>query len=135
MMGKLLKIIAFAHDQHISIGPINTGTILIDPDQHYVNVFNWSGAQILDALTYDIQQKEIKDATTVIIDALGGDLKNRTIPNNEGEQGERYIAHLWTLVDALHCDASTAHERFYHFVDKLWERKFHPFTHFSRTGT
>jgi hypothetical protein len=135
MMGKLLKILAFAHDQGISVGPITTGKILIDPDQHYVNVFDWSAGQMsTPPLTDELKQQEIAQATNVIVDALGGDVTQRTIPNNEGEEGERYIAHLWTLVDALFRDANLAHERFYQLVEKLWGRTFHPFTTFTRKG-
>lgn len=132
MMGKLLKILAFAHDQGISVGPIHTGKILIDPDKHYVNFFDWSETQISVSLGDETKRTEISDAAMVIIEALGGDASNRTIPNNEGDEGERYSAHLWTLVDALLPDAATAHKRFYEFVEKLWTRKFHPFTTFRR---
>ena len=63
-----------------------------------------------------------------IVDALGGDAETRSIRNDEGEEGERYIAHLWTLVDGLFRDADVAHGRFYQLVEKLWQRKFYPFT-------
>lgn len=131
MMGKLLKILSFAHGQGIGVGLINTGTILIDPDRHYVNIFDWSTAQISSSLTDELKRKEIAQAATVVIQALGGDVAKRTIPNhNEGEKGERYCAHLWTLVDALFADATVAHKAFYQLVDKLWKREYHPFTTF-----
>ncbi len=134
MMGKMLKILAFAHSQEISVGLIDSGTILIDPEQHYVNFFDWSEAKIVQPLTEDIKRQEISEAASVVIEALEGNPDDRTIPNNEGVEGERYCAHLWTLADGLNSDASVAHERFYQFVEGLWKRKFYPFTTFSRTG-
>lgn len=133
MMGKLLKVLAFAHDQNVSVGLVNSGNILIDPDQHYVNVFDWSAAQMCPSpLDDETKRGEIADAAKVVVDALGGSVSDRTIPNNEGEEGEHYCAHLWTLTDALTCDASLAHEHFYQLVEGLWKRKFYPFTTFTR---
>lgn len=134
IMGKLLKVLAFAHDQNISIGLIHSGNILIDPDQHYVNVFDWSAAQVSpSSLDDETKRREIADAAKVVVDAIGGDAGGRTIPNNEGEEGERYCAHLWTLVEAASVsDTTMAHERFYQLVEGLWKRKFYPFTTFTR---
>lgn len=129
VMGKLLKTLSFAHSQGLSVGVINTGTILIDPERHYVNVFDWSAAQISSSLTDQTKRKEIAQAGEVVIRALGGDVTDRMIPNDtEGDKGERYCAHLWTLVDGLFVDAAVAHKSFYQLVDTLWERGYHPFT-------
>lgn len=128
MMGKLLKILAFAHQQGISVGSLGSGTVLIDPKEHYVNVFDWSNARIAPKLDNDATRSEIVSAALAIVEALGGDADERFIPNNEGEEGERLIAHLWTLCDGLFCDANVAHGRFYQLVEKLWGRKFYPFT-------
>lgn len=134
MMGKLLKILAFTQSQNISVGLLDSGNILIDPEQHYVNVFDWSEAQINPSSLDDAtKQREIGEAANVIVDALGGDVNAHTIPNNEGDEGERYCAHLWTLVEATSVsDAAAAHKLFYEFVETLWARKFYPFTTFSR---
>lgn len=134
MMGKLLKLLTFAHSQGISMGQVDTGSILIEPDHHHVVGFNWSDAAMYDTLSDDVAKQEIADAALVVVDALEGDAETRVIPNNEGEEGERYIAHLWTLVDGLHGDAAVAHQRFYELVEKLWKRTFYPFTTFPRKG-
>ncbi len=135
MMGKLLKALAFAHDLGINVGPITPGKILIDPEQHYVNIFDWSEGLISSPpLTDELKQQEIAQASMVIIDALEGDIDNRTIPHDDGEEGDRYAAHLWTLVDGLFVDATVAHAAFYQLVEKLWGRTFYPFTTFTRKG-
>lgn len=133
IMGKLLKLIGFAHAQNISLGAIANGTVLIDPDRHYVNVFDWTAATLSHIpLTEDDKRKEVVLASHVIVDALGGDLRQRTIPNDAGEEGERYNAHLWTLVDGIYPDADQAHLRFYQLVDQLWERGYHKFISLPR---
>lgn len=136
MMGKLLKLIGFAHSQNIALGTIANGTVLIDPDRHYVNVFDWTAATLSHVpLTEEDKRKEVLQASHVIVDALGGDLRQRKIPNDEGEEGERYNAHLWTLADGIYADADQAHLRFYQLVDRLWERGYHPFTTLPRKRT
>lgn len=134
MMGKLLKILAFAHQQGISVGTLGSGTILIDPDQHYVNIFDWSDARISPKLDDETRRSEIVSAAVAIVEALGGDADERFIHNSEGEEGERLIAHLWTLCDGVFRDADVAHGRFYQLVEKLWGRKFYPFTTYSIEG-
>lgn len=132
MMGKVLKLLSFVHRQKVSVGPINTAKVLIDPDEHYVNFFDLSAAQITHGLTKEAKKQEIIKATSVVLEALQGDVSNRTIPNSEGKEGERYSAFLWQLFDGKFSDASVAHKRFYEFVNKLWERKFYPFTTYKR---
>lgn len=134
MMGKALKLLTFAHSLGFAVGQIHTGSILIDPDRHYLVFFDWSGVTVSPSLDDETRRTEISAAAAVIIEALEGDVEKRVIPNNEGEKGERYIAHLWTLLDGLFSNAHTAHTRFYELVERLWERKFYPFTTFSRTG-
>lgn len=134
MMGKALKLLTFAHSLGISVGTIDSGTITIDPRQHYLVFFDWSTATIPASLDDETKRKELSDAALVIIEALEGDVDKHTIPNNEGEEGERYNAHLWTLVDGMFSNAHRAHEHYYALVEKLWPRKFYPFTTFSRTG-
>ncbi len=129
IMGKLLKILTFAHDQGIAIGQVSAGNIMIEPDQHYVVVFDWSAAQILtDEVPRATQQAEISQAAQAVILALGGKVGARFIPD-DGEEGyDPYTNHLWRLAEGVESNAGKAHERFYGLVDGLWKREFYPFT-------
>lgn len=132
IMGKLLKIISFAHDFRIEIGRINGNNILIHPDKHYVVVFDWSYATIHDTtLKHLTISEEIKAAAKLVIKVLGTDLEKVVEHNTD----YLYINFLKSLANDGESSAKRAHKKFYDIVDLLcenpdsvWEKGFYNFT-------
>lgn len=136
IMGKLLKIVAFAHDLNIKIGKINGNNILIQPDFHYVIVFDWSFATVgQKAVGQRIPSSEVRSeiqaAAQVVIKALGGDLE-RVI---EHETDRQYTSYIKSLATNGAISAQKAHKELYKIIDSLcenpnsvWESGFYKFT-------
>lgn len=128
IMGKLLKLLVFAHSENISVGLISGGNILIEPVQHYVLIFDWSAAQThVNAILADIRCQEITQAAQAVITVLGGDLETDTFPNDGDENRDQYLSHLLRLARGSESNAERAHAKFYELIDSLWKREFHPF--------
>ncbi len=135
IMGKLLKLLVFAHSQGISVGRINAGNVLLEPDQHYAVLFDWTASQFYsNQVPPEIRKKEISQAAKTVIVALGGNVGNRMIPDDGDEGYGRYRDHLLRLSDGAESNPSKAHERFYKLVDGLWQREFYQFTTYQMKG-
>ncbi len=133
IMGKALKMIAFAHDQFISVGCVNETNLLLDRQQHFVVLFDWSYAKFhTDTLDPETRRAEIMEAARAVVTLLGGDLETGRFPIDDGSPFVQYTDHLMELARGRQYNASKAHERFYQLVDELWERKFYPFTTYNR---
>lgn len=118
MMGKLLKILSFAHDNRIEVNDISGNNILIDPYQHYTIVFDWSHSVIHEEVVpAKIVREEIKLAAQAIIKALGDDLDRARF--NDADIS--YTNYLQYLVSNGESDAAKAHHNFYDIVDSLCE--------------
>lgn len=132
IMGKLLKILTFIHGADISIGNVSLENILIEPDKHYVVVFNWAKAQkCSDVLSRQVVEEEIQHAAICVLKVLGG-MGADDIPDDGSQQYLPYISHLHALACAGNRSAEAAHREFYEFVDSLWPRGFQPFTTLPR---
>ena len=128
MLGKLLKLLAFAHSQNIAVGLLGGNNILIEPHQHYILIFDWLNAEMypgpIPTLT---QRKEIVQVTTSILTVMGRTAKG--IPNDGDETLEPYIEYLLRLARGEERSAKSAHAHFYELADSLWKRGvFYPFT-------
>lgn len=134
IMGKTLKLLEFAHSQGITVGRVDGANILIEPDEHYVVLFDWSDAHThADTIPRKTTSNEIAQAAQAIITVLGGDFKTRSFPNDGEETFVRYTDHLLRLADGSQHTAETAHEEFYELIDGLWRREFYPFTFHTLT--
>lgn len=130
IMGKLLKILAFAHDQDIKVNTITGNNILIEPDQHYVLLFDWSRS-VLGKVPASTKREEVKMAAQCVVRALGGNLDAARV----NDADIPYTDYLHTLYTRGDSDATKAHRRFYEVVDSLcsnpdsvWKTGFYPFT-------
>lgn len=129
IMGKLLKLLVFIQSKKISVGLVTGNNILIEPDQHYVLIFDWSYAQIhMEDISFEMRRQEISQAAQVVITALGSDLASDVFPNDGDEAFDRYIDHLLRLARGSESNAKRAHSQFYELVDLLWKREYYPFT-------
>lgn len=128
IMGKVLKLLVFAHDLGISIGNLRTTDILIQPEEHYVILFNWTDAKSNEQVPSDLVKQDISQATQSIITILGGNFENREFIDDGDPGFSRYTEFLLALADGKYTDAARAHKNFYELIDGIWERKFYPFT-------
>jgi hypothetical protein len=129
IMGKSLKLLAFAHSLGISVGRIDATNILIEPDQHYVVFFDLSDAVLYSEIVpVEIRCREIAEAAQTVIVILGGNLKTRTFSSQVEERVQPYVEYLWQLADGNQRDAQKVHAQFYELIDGLWERAFYAFT-------
>lgn len=135
VLGKLLKIIAFAHDRMlVTVGNLDSENIFIVKENHLVSVFDWSQSVIYPlSVPKNLVIDELRQAVKVTLVLLGGDPEKGTIPDHEQLQGEgeRYRTLLNELLKKDFESVHNAHRYFYEVVEEIWERKYHPFTDIS----
>ena len=129
IMGKLFKLLDFAHSNGLAIGKVNINNMLIEPDEHYILIFDWSATEVHSGyVPHETAKGEIVAAVKAVISILGGDPKRITIPNYGDPQYEDYTQFLYRLARGGETSAAYCHGKFYKLVDGLWRRGFHPFT-------
>ncbi|MEK7585511.1 MAG: hypothetical protein AAB455_03315 [Patescibacteria group bacterium] len=136
ILGKLLKLLSFAHNQGISVGQLTGDNILIEQAQHYVTVFDWSQANSGHGskVPPSIAREEISQVASAVILALGGDPETGWLPPDEQLIDDyQYAEFLHRLACGGEADANQAHEQFYGLIWSLWPREFHPFTTYQLT--
>lgn len=126
IMGKILKLFDFAYGQGVSVGLTAGGNILINADEHYVAIFDWTEARTHDGkVPREIQRREISQAACAVVITLGGDVETGILLEDGSEE---YIGYLMQLACGNASDAGKAHKDFYEIVDRTWKREFYPFT-------
>lgn len=129
VLGKLLKVLAFAHEQGMAVNQIDGSNILINPDQHYVLIFDWTQARSYHhEVPAEIAGAEIAQAASLLVSALGGDLATGSLPADDQLVDRRYADYLFKLTRGEETDTAKTQREFYHLVRSLWPRQFHPFT-------
>ncbi len=133
IMGKTLKMLDFVYEHNaVSVGGMGEENILIEPDMHYVVIFDFSRSTIFADrnVPRSVCQKEISEAAEAVLDALGRDPEDGSIPQDESIEEDcfnQYIALLQRFAAGDYSDAAQAHGVFYRFVEANW-KGFHPFT-------
>jgi hypothetical protein len=129
IMGKLLKLLVFAHSEGIAAGLLTGKNVIIHPKEHYVVIFDWSSALTYpEGIPLEIRRQEISQAAQSIIAVLGGDPETSIFPNDGGEAFGSYTDYLLRLALGDIGNAQKAHADFYELVDNLWKREYYPFT-------
>lgn len=130
IMGKLLKIVSFAHNNGIEVVDLTANNVLIQPDHHYTVVFDWSKSEMVE-ITPLVVKKEIKKIANLIIKILGGDLE----AVKECDADSVYIDYIEQLARIGDTSVIKVHTNFYSIVDSLcsmpdsvWKSGFHKFT-------
>lgn len=130
ILGKLLKTIHFAHSCGTPVKNLGPSNILIEPDQHYVVVFDWSKAHFGEVRATDARD-DIRQAADTVIELLG----SSPYLLCHDEMDRRYAQYLIDVQQNGSAHAAQAHERHYKLVDKMcdddrsyWSRGFHEFT-------
>lgn len=135
IFGKLIKTVSFAHDNRIQVNNITGNNVLIEPDQHYVVIFNWSDMVVHETSVPSLTvREEIKLAANLVIRAVGGDLDKARV--NDADLP--YTRLLQSFATEGASSAAKAHGMFYEVVDSLcgnpdstWKNGFHPFATLS----
>lgn len=129
IMGKALKVIDFSHNFGIAVCSTRGNNILIERDNRYVVIFDWTLARIYpETIPIDLRRQDISQAAQAIITVLGGDWENGFIPDDEEKTHGLYINNLLQLARGSESSARRAHANFYEIVDRCWKREFYPFT-------
>ncbi len=129
ILGKLLKLLTFSHSEGIAVGRLDADNILLQPNQHYVVLFDWSeGSQYPEKVPAEIACQEITQAAISVMAALYYDPESGKFPDDPDDPDDRYVKHLMTLAKGQEHRADQAHQEFYKLVDTIWERRFYPFT-------
>ena len=129
ILGKTLKMLTFAHSEGVTIGLLDGNNILIEPERHYVVLFDWSFAQVFTGvIPEDIQKGEVSWATKSVITVLGGDPVTGVIPDDGDKDFVAYTQYLLHLSSGAERSAKVAHQQFYELLKQLGWKGFHPFT-------
>lgn len=129
IIGKLLKILVFSQSQNISIGRLSGDNILINREQHFVSIFDWTQAAINpDKLSSDITSQEISMVAKQGLLALGAMAPKWELPDDPQLENKTYENFLKSLLQKNETWASVAHKKFYEMILSLWPREFYPFT-------
>ncbi len=127
ILGKLLKLLGFAHYHHVNVR-LAKDNVLLNREQHYVVVFDWSSSIVSDSLiTRSAANEEISQAALITIGVLGGSERAGTIPKDPDLTDNWYRDLLFSLLLCDEKSADDAHTRFYETVRKRWPSQFHPF--------
>ena len=128
MLGKMLKVLSFIHEQGISNAPVGNN-ILIERERYELIFFDWTHAVIhSNGVPQKIARAELSAAGRIATLALGGDLKTGIIPADSQLTDKRFEEYLHKLIDWYMADAAQARDEFYTLIRELWPQEFHPFT-------
>ena len=130
MMGKLLKMLTFIHNEGITIGQLSGNNVLVELEHHYVVLFDWSEAKMhTGEIPDELLKAEIAAAAQSVIVVLGGNLETGEIPNDGDVDFAPYTEYLLRLSRGEENKAKQAHQRFYELITtELGWKGFHPFT-------
>lgn len=130
IVGKLLKIADFAHEQGIAVGSITGRNVLIERELHGVVLFDWTQASTQGSkrVSDEIARGEIAHIARIGVAAMGGDVTTGALRVHEQLSDGRLEALLKEMLSRRMANAHDAHTRFYELIYGLWPRGFHPFT-------
>lgn len=125
VMGRLLKLLAFAHGENIAVRGLTRNNILVEPERHFVVVLDWTQSLTEPAgISSTPCKDDISSAAKAVFSSIGGNPDTGDFPY-DGDR--RYVDFIWRLASRRESNAERAHDQFYELVDELWGRKFRPF--------
>jgi hypothetical protein len=129
IMGRLLKVFTLTHPIGVSIGKIDGGNILVNPEIHRAIFFDWTEAHQYEMyVPGEKVGEEIAQAATQVFIALGGNLATGMLPAHEQLLDTQYAELLLEFMSGRMRDPDKASQRFYKLVREMWAVEFHPFT-------
>ena len=127
VMGRLLKLLGFAHEQGIAIRSLRSNNILIDKDQHFAIVLDWTTALVFqETVDRAIAATDIAHAAQAVMASYGATAHG--LPYSYSDSEARYVDLLRDFADGGETDAVRADARFYGLVREIWNVEFYPFT-------
>lgn len=128
ILGKLLKLLVMTHGIGILNNWVVCDNILINREQHFVALFDWSRATINREFSHQHGgQEEIAKLAQAVTRALGGDPRTGKLPADP-DSSDEYTEIVRRFALGKEGDAQKAHREFYALVDRLWQHEFYPFT-------
>ncbi|HSI21353.1 MAG TPA: hypothetical protein VLA04_06745 [Verrucomicrobiae bacterium] len=133
IIGKTLKVLAFAHGQGISNRNITASNILIEREQHGVVIFDWTRSKLASPTETNApeESEDLRSLGRLATSILGGDLKTGELPKDDQLTDERFQKLIRDLAQGKFSSAISAYTRFYELIYTLWPREFHPFMAYS----
>lgn len=126
VLGRLLKLLAFAHGEGIAVRALTANNVLLEPDRHFVVVLDWTIALThpTNNVPSQVRAADIASAAQAVFGSIGGDPLTGDF-RYDGDS--RYVDFIRRLASARSSNAEKAHDQFYELVDELWGRTFRPF--------
>ncbi len=125
IMGRLLKLLGFAHSQGIAVRTLLGKNVLIEPDNHFTVVFDWTSAHTYQQdVPREACQDDIVHAAKAVFTAIGGNPDTLDFPYDLDDR--RYVELLERFARGKESNAEEAHVIFYLLVDEVFGRGFRP---------
>ena len=126
IMGRLLKLLSFAHSQGVAVRMLQGNNVLIEPKNHFVVVFDWSSAYTYqEDVPSENRKDDIAGAAKAVFAAIGGNPDTLDFPYDLDDR--RYIELLQRFARRREGNAEEAHRSFYELLDELFGRGYRPF--------
>lgn len=126
MLGRLLKLLSFAHGEGVAVRKLSGGNVLFEPGHHYVVVPDWTSALLAEKISKEDARNDLVAAAKSVFTAMGGDAQTGEYPYEAGDQ-QSYVTFVWRLCQGRENSAERAHAEFYQMVDRLLGREFRKF--------
>jgi hypothetical protein len=136
ILGKALKVLAFAHQLGISNGRVEAENLMVETEQHGVLLFDWTRAVAHPDGTVPgpLARREIAQLAAMTATLLGADPRTGVLPASDQLTDGRFEELIRRMAAGGWADAGAAHHAFYDLIGQIWPRKFHPFTTYRREG-
>ena len=122
IMGRLLKLLGLTHSQGIAVRELKGSNVLIETENHFVVVFDWTSALTYpQAIPEKNRADDIAHAAKAVFVAIGGNPDTLDYPydlDNPDEQ--RYIEMLRRFMRGKESNAAEAHTGFYKLVREIF---------------
>lgn len=128
MVKRLLRTLSLAHAMGILVGSTDGCDFLIEPDEHFFILYNWTEARLFGegGVPQEDVSEEIKLGIRAVIDALGGNWEKGQVPFDDDPLFEEYVKHLLVLARYGALSATDAFAKFSALINPHWKGK-HPF--------
>ena len=127
IMGRLLKLLILVHSEDIAVGSLSGNNILLEIEQHFAVVLDWSSSQTYPSgIPASVRKDDIASAAKAVFRAIGGNPSTGAHDCTDSNE-RQYYEFLWNLGCRREANAERAHTQFYELSDKLFGRGFHEF--------
>lgn len=132
IIGRLLKLLTFAHEQGVFVKNLTEHDILIGPERHNMTLLLWDEAELFEGkVPADTSRQDITSAAKLALRILGCDGEGNYSHSGyaEDEGGEYFKEYLELIRDMAAGKRQTAYmafKEFYELIKQTWGRQYHP---------